>query len=211
MSKTLLYQRGTSDEQLTDKMRAFVREWFVDRNVTQAVIRAGYGGLNAAVTGSKLMKNPKIRHAIGKRERELQEKSEVTLDRMIVALARDSFRDAGDLCDPETGMINVDNIAALPEHIRCAIEGIKVKQHYGKDEDGNQVVVGQTCELKLTSILGSRELLSKLLGWLSDRHSHEHSGAVGIMGMTVNDLHKLWDGLHAPQVIDVPSSSPVVQ
>lgn len=49
---------------LTDKQKAFVREYMLDKNGTQAAIRAGYkaGKDNhaAAVTASKLMKDPVI-------------------------------------------------------------------------------------------------------------------------------------------------------
>lgn len=49
---------------LPEKQRLFIREWMVDHNGTQAAIRAGYragkSGHAAAVTASRLLKDPVI-------------------------------------------------------------------------------------------------------------------------------------------------------
>lgn len=50
---------------LTPKQEAFVREYLVDLNATQAAIRAGYkGNKNVAQTGAENLRKPQIQKAI---------------------------------------------------------------------------------------------------------------------------------------------------
>lgn len=53
------------DTELNPRQAAFVREFLVDRNATQAAIRAGYaGGQAAEVTGSRLLSHAKVAAAL---------------------------------------------------------------------------------------------------------------------------------------------------
>jgi phage terminase small subunit len=47
--------------ELSDKQRAFVREYLCDHNATQAAIRAGYSLRASQKTSSDLLANPKVR------------------------------------------------------------------------------------------------------------------------------------------------------
>jgi len=48
-------------DDLTDKQQRFVEEYAVDSNATQAAIRAGYAQESAAVEGSRLLRNAKVK------------------------------------------------------------------------------------------------------------------------------------------------------
>ncbi len=48
---------------LTQKPKAFVQEYLVDLNATQAAIRAGYSPKAAAVTGCENLTKPNIQKA----------------------------------------------------------------------------------------------------------------------------------------------------
>ena len=48
---------------LTQKQKAFVQEYLVDLNATQAAIRAGYSPKTAAVTGCENLTKPNIQKA----------------------------------------------------------------------------------------------------------------------------------------------------
>lgn len=50
-----------TEDGLTDKQRAFVREYLADNNGTQAAIRAGYSPNGAEVQAHRLLSNAKIR------------------------------------------------------------------------------------------------------------------------------------------------------
>ena len=51
---------------LTVKQQAFVAEYLVDLNATQAAIRAGYSVKDADKIGMKLLRNTRIKAAIDK-------------------------------------------------------------------------------------------------------------------------------------------------
>lgn len=55
----------TGEDGLTDRQRLFVAEVQVDWNYTQAALRAGYAAASARDTAHDLMKDPKIKAAIG--------------------------------------------------------------------------------------------------------------------------------------------------
>ena len=52
---------------LTPKQRAFVAEYAVDKNATQAAIRAGYSAKTADVQGPRLLGNVRVREQIDKK------------------------------------------------------------------------------------------------------------------------------------------------
>ena len=49
---------------MSDRRRRFPEEYVVDFNATQAAIRSGYSPRSAHVTGSRLLKDPKIRRRV---------------------------------------------------------------------------------------------------------------------------------------------------
>ncbi len=52
------------DPTLTSKQRLFISEYLVDRNATQAAIRAGYSAKTADRQGYRLLRNAEIRAAV---------------------------------------------------------------------------------------------------------------------------------------------------
>ncbi len=59
------------------KQRAFVREYLVDRNATQAAIRAGYSPHTAQVQSSDLLSKPVIKELVAEKERRLAAAADV--------------------------------------------------------------------------------------------------------------------------------------
>lgn len=84
---------------LTDKQTAFVREYLVDLNATQAAIRAGYSERTAYSVGQRLLKNVEIQRAVAaaqaKRARQVEIKAEDVLRGVIEVTTQ--ARDSGDL------------------------------------------------------------------------------------------------------------------
>lgn len=90
--------RKLGTDSLTDKQRAFVSEYLVDKNATAAYIRAGYTarGNAAEASASQLLRNPKIRAEIDKRLAFLMERVEITPERILQELAAIAFADTND-------------------------------------------------------------------------------------------------------------------
>ncbi len=78
---------------LTDKQRAFVDEYIVDLNATQAAIRAGYSKRTAYATGAENLRKPQIASAIEEAKARRAERTKVTADRVVTELARLAFSD----------------------------------------------------------------------------------------------------------------------
>lgn len=68
---------------LTDKQAAFVREYLVDLNATQAAIRAGYSERTASRIGPQLLGKTCVREAIEKAQAKRAQRVEVTQDYVI--------------------------------------------------------------------------------------------------------------------------------
>lgn len=68
---------------LTDKQTAFVREYLVDLNATQAAIRAGYSERTASRIGPQLLGKNCVREAIEKAQAKRARRVEVTQDYVL--------------------------------------------------------------------------------------------------------------------------------
>lgn len=84
---------------LTGKQQRFIDEYLIDLNATRAYKAAGYSvkSNNAAgVEGLKLLRNPKIQAYMKERQQKLQERTEITQDRVLLELARIAFSSGSD-------------------------------------------------------------------------------------------------------------------
>lgn len=69
-----------ADRNLTAKQQAFVLEYLVDRNATQAAIRAGYSPKTARQIGEENLSKPDIRAAVDEGLKRLAEKTETAAE-----------------------------------------------------------------------------------------------------------------------------------
>lgn len=108
--------------ELSAKQRAFVTEYLVDGNATQAAIRAGYSPKTAQEQGSRLLSKVIVREAV--------ERARAAIDRPTIASATERrevlssmFRDAA--LDPQSRLKASD--------ILNKMDGIYVTKHVGPD------------------------------------------------------------------------------
>ena len=78
---------------LTAKQHAFVEEYLVDMNATQAAIRAGYSPKTAYNIGSENLAKPEIAAALEKARAERSERTEITAD-WILNMLRENAEEA---------------------------------------------------------------------------------------------------------------------
>ena len=81
---------------MTDKQRLFVSEYLVDRNATQAAIRAGYSPKTAYSIGSENLTKPEIKEAIQERLDHIEDELGITRDRILREYANIAFSDITD-------------------------------------------------------------------------------------------------------------------
>lgn len=82
----------TRDDTLTPKQSAFVQEYLIDLNATQAVLRAGYSESGASVTGVRLLRNAKIQQHIGAERQARSERTRIDVDFVLTTLRDNALR-----------------------------------------------------------------------------------------------------------------------
>jgi phage terminase small subunit len=83
------------DRELTAKQEAFVEEYLVDRNATQAAIRAGYSQKTAADIGRQLLRKTPVREAIDARQAQISKKLRIDaewVERQLVRNHREAHK-----------------------------------------------------------------------------------------------------------------------
>ena len=73
---------------LNDRQRAFCQEYVVDRNATQAYIRAGYSPGGARQSAAKLLANADVRALIDALEQALAKRAELSADWVLTRVQR---------------------------------------------------------------------------------------------------------------------------
>lgn len=70
-------------DDLTPKRKRFIEEYLIDRNGTQAAIRAGFSEKTAKVMAFRLLKIKAIAKAVKEKEEKLQEKTGITQEYVL--------------------------------------------------------------------------------------------------------------------------------
>jgi phage terminase small subunit len=79
-----------------EKRAIFVREYLIERNGTKAAIAAGFSAKSAAVTASKMLRNPKVQSELARLQKASCDRLDITLDAVNQELAKLAFVDAGE-------------------------------------------------------------------------------------------------------------------
>ena len=123
-------------KKLTPKQKLFVREYIVDKNATQAAIRAGYSPKAAYAIGAENLRKPQIKEAIQKQMDKYAERAEVSAERVIEEYRRIAFSDIRDIMSGENRTVLLRKLselspeeAAVIQSISETKEGIRVTLH----------------------------------------------------------------------------------
>jgi phage terminase small subunit len=191
---------------ITEKQKRFVDEYLIDLNATRAY-KAAYPSVKkdevAASAAVRLLRNVKVQAYMKERQKKIQERTEVTQDRIILELARIAFSNGSDFAkvvtkprkrmvwndqtqeyeekEIEEQFVELIDTDALPVDKRAAIAAIK---------EGKYGIEVASCD-KVKAL----ELIGKHLGMFKDKV--EISGQVNnpMEGLTTEELKKLiYDG-----------------
>ena len=141
---------------LTPKQAAFVKEYLIDKNATQAAIRAGYSAKTADRIGPELLGKTCVEAAVNRNLIKQQERTEVTADRVLRELANIAFADTRKIYR-EDGSIK--SPGELDDRTASALAGIDTEERDG--EDGYRAY---TRKVKQWDKVKALELLGKHLG-----------------------------------------------
>jgi phage terminase small subunit len=166
---------ATEERPLTPKQAAFVAEYLIDLNATQAAIRAGYSAKTANEQGSRLLTNVSVRSAIEEAQNKRAERTEITQDRVLQEIARIAFFDVRKLYREAGGGLKDPD--ELDDDAAAVLVGVDVTEERGDSPDGGKVVIGHTKKVKLADKVAALTLAARHLGMLKDKT--ELTGAGG--------------------------------
>lgn len=156
---------------MTTKQLLFCMEYLANNgNATAAYRAAGYAPAAAEVSACQLLRNPKVVAFLEPRLAKRVAKLELKAERLDEELARCAFIDPANLFD-ENGAV-VRDLSKLPEDTRRAVRGVKVREIFeweGEGDERKKVHVGDLVEVKLEPKTEAIGLAYRRLGLLKDK------------------------------------------
>jgi phage terminase small subunit len=152
---------------LNARQSAFVEEYLVDLNATQAAIRAGYSEATAKQQGSRLLTNVNVQAAIQEARAKRSKRTEITQDAVIEELAKIGFANMADYMKVGRDGDPVLNWSELTRDQAAALSEVSVEDFVdGRGEDAREV---RRVKFKLGDKRRSLVDIGKHLGMFSTR------------------------------------------
>lgn len=147
---------------MTPKQEAFVREYLVDLNATQAAIRSGYSERTAKQLAHTLLGRPDVADAVAQAMKARGERTKVDADWVLRRLHDEAEADLADIYDA-TG--NLKPVHEWPKVWRTGlVAGIEtVQERVGTDADG-KAEFATVRKVKLADRTRIKELVGKHVG-----------------------------------------------
>ncbi|MBJ6722424.1 terminase small subunit [Bacillus sp. PR5] len=157
-------RRSTPEpRELNMQMQLFCAEYMKDMNATQAAIRAGYSEKTAKQQGSRLCSYAVVQERLQELHEEMRARIVLDVEGLIKELSDENRADLADLYDDNNCLKPVRDWPLL-WRVGGLVAGVKVRELFEKDEDGNSVHVGNVVEVKVSDKVRRKELLGKHLG-----------------------------------------------
>lgn len=161
---------------LTDKQKAFVLEYLVDLNATQAAIRAGYSEATARAIGAENLTKPDIANAIAAAQAERSKRTEITADQVLRELAKLGFSNMADYMRAGSDGDPYLDFSGLTRDQTAALTEVTVEDYKeGRGENARDV---KRVKFKLADKRAALVDIGRHLGMFTDKV--EHSGALTI-------------------------------
>lgn len=157
--------KESKERKLTAKQRAFVQEYLIDLNATQAAIRAGYSEATAYSIGNENLSKPEIQAAIQEAMAERERRVEITQDRVLKEYARLGFFDPRKLFNSDGSPREIQD---LDDDTASALAGLDVMEVYEGTGESRRFV-GYSKKYKLADKKGALDSIAKHLGMFTDR------------------------------------------
>lgn len=156
---------------LTPRQQAFVAEYLIDLNATQAAIRAGYSKKTAYSQGQRLLKYAEVQDAIVKAQATRSTKTGIDAAWVLTRLTQEATADLADIIG-DSGELRP--ISEWPLIWRQGlVTGVDVQENV---VDG--VKMGQTIKVKLSDRIKRIELIGKHVDIQAFRDQILQTGAI---------------------------------
>lgn len=161
---------------MREQQQAFVREYLIDLNATQAAIRAGYSEATAQEQGSRLLSNVMVSAAIKEALDARAERTQINADYVLNRLVEIDNMDVLDIMDDK---MNLKPVRQWPRVWRRYLSGFDVAEMFeGRGDD--REMTGILKKIKWPDKVKNLELLGKHVGVQAFKDRVEHSGEVSI-------------------------------
>lgn len=151
------------NKKLTNKQRAFVAEYLVDLNATQAAIRAGYSERTAYRIGAELLQKTSVAEAIAVNQAKRAQRLDITADRVVSELAKIAFADPRDLMEWGPDGITLKSSSELTKEQAASVA--EVSEMTTKN--------GRTIRLKKHDKLKALELIGNYIGMFERKNTEK--------------------------------------
>jgi phage terminase small subunit len=165
-SKKAAPKRKKPLPEFTKRNEAFITEYLIDMNGTQAAIRAGYSEKSAETQASRLLRNDKVKRKIKELQDKRAEKVGITAERVLQELALIGFSNIQDYLDDKN---HIGELTKLDEVKAKAIGSVKVSVIETKQGTYTET------QFKLHDKLSALEKIAKHIGFF--QRDNEQKGA----------------------------------
>ena len=162
-------------QKLSARQAAFVAEYLVDLNATQAAIRAGYSAKTAQEQSSRLLSNVIVEAAIAKAQAKRAEKTGINAEWVLTRLASEATADLADLYDTNGAIKPIHDWPLIWR--QGLVAGIKHQEV--KDSEGN-ATGDYVVEVKLSDRIKRIELIGKHVDVQAFKDQVAHSGVLNL-------------------------------
>lgn len=169
-----------NNRKLTKNQKRFVDEYLIDLNATRAY-KAAYKSVKkdetAAVNGSRLLRNAKVRKYIDEKMKEREKRTEITQDKVLKELAKIGFANATDFVNVVEkeyleDILDEEGNVIKQELRKYKTIDIKATDKLDKDKQAAIAGIKETqagIEVKLNDKLKALELIGRHLGMFNDK------------------------------------------
>lgn len=144
---------------LTPKQQAFVTEYLIDLNATQAAIRAGYSAKDADVQGSRLLGNVRVADAVALGMKQRTERTLINADWVLKRLAIEADADMAELYDKEGKLKSIHEWPLIwRQGLVAGVETVRERSSGGDEE------VSFVDKIKVSDRIKRLELIGRHVG-----------------------------------------------
>lgn len=187
---------------LKPKYALFVQYYLIDRNATQAAIKAGFSKKTAHVQGGRLLRNAAIAAAISKKTEKVMEKLDISRERIQLELCRMGLANMQDYMRVGPSGAPVTDFSDLTRDQAAALQEITVEEFTDGRSDKRKV---RRVKFKLADKTNALLALGKDLGMFRERHEHNHT--VTLVGDLLDEIDQ--DGRGAKLIEQLPQGNKI--
>ncbi len=188
--------RCMASRSITPKQAAFVQEYLVDLNATQAAIRAGYSAKTAEQAGSRALRIVQVADAITAAKAEREKRTEITQDRVLRELALIGFANMQDYMHPGADGAPRLDFSALTRAQAAALVEVTVDEYVVGT--GDEAAPVRRVKFKLADKRAALVDIGRHLGMFVDRIALQNpDGSALVEGNTLQAMATLIAATHA--------------